>query len=64
MIAHKFRPGDSVYYQEEVVTINLLTTLNGHPAYWVNELTERIPDFDCRVVPTYEEEEILNPDMV
>jgi hypothetical protein len=41
---HRFKVGESVFFQEEVVTIQKLTYINGHPAYFMNEISGKVLD--------------------
>jgi hypothetical protein len=46
MEGFRFKVGESVVFQEEVLTIQKLTYVNGWPAYFMNEIAGKIPDYD------------------
>lgn len=49
MVKHRFNVGQMIYcrYTEEVYTITKLKFINGHPLYYVKEVTHLIADYDC-----------------
>lgn len=53
---HRFKVGQQVFFNEEVLTISQLTFINGWAAYYVTEVNYKIPDVDCSVPPVPVEE--------
>jgi hypothetical protein len=44
---HRFKVGDQIFFEEEVLTISQLTFINGWAAYYVTEVSYKIADIDC-----------------
>lgn len=44
---HRFKVGDQIFFEEEVLTVSQLTFINGWAAYYVAEVSYKIADVDC-----------------
>ena len=50
---YRFKVGDSVFFNEEVLVIQKPTQINGWPAYWTNELSFPVADHQLSTPPKY-----------
>jgi hypothetical protein len=50
-MTHRFKVGDRIFFEEEVLTVQGLTEINGHPAYWTNEVPFKVSDNKCSIPP-------------
>jgi hypothetical protein len=51
-MTHRFKVGDRIFFEEEVLTVQGLTEINGHPAYWTNEVSFKVADNKCSNPPS------------
>jgi hypothetical protein len=50
-MTHRFKVGQQIFFEEEVLIVQGLTEINGHPAYWTKELPFKVADNKCSNPP-------------